>query len=117
MADMVDQGIAQSCTAARLGFEASALGPSGTEREGDCGEVPVELARLCIGGSGLVQAIQPAGGECDVGDFFVVNELADARALGITRFGESVAIGQGEIEIGLFEREADSRKKSARASR
>ena len=52
-----------------------------------------------------------------MGDLFVVYELADASALGITGLGKPVAIGQREIEIGLFEREADRREKGARASR
>ena len=117
MADVVDQGVAQSSAAARLDFEASALGPSGTEREGDRCEVSVEVGRACIGRSGFVQAIHPAGRECHMGDLFIVNELADAGALEITGLGESVAIGQCEIEIGLFEREADGRQKGARAGR
>lgn len=117
MADVIDQGVAQSGAATRLGFEASALGPSGTEREGDRVEVSVEVGRVCTQRFGFVEAIHPAGGECHVGDLFVVNELADAGALEITGLGESIAIGQCEVEIGLFEREADGREKGAWASR
>lgn len=117
MTDVVDQGVAQSCAAARRDFEASALGPSGAEREGNRGEVSVEVGRVCIGLSGFIEAFHPTGCECHMGDLFVVNELADPGAVEITGLGESVAIGQCEIEIGLFEREAHGREKGARASR
>lgn len=116
MANVFDHRIAESGATAWGDFETPPLGSSRTEREGHRREIVPEVCSVAVavGCGRIAQTPEPTDRERDVGDFFVVHDLADLRALGIARFREGVAVGQGEIEIGLFEGEAHRCQESAR---
>jgi len=48
-----------------------------------------------------------------MGNFVIVNDLADGGALGVSRLRECVAVGEAEVEIRLLERQAHRGQKGA----
>ena len=113
--DTLDESFAESGSAARLDREASSFCARWSKGEGHRGQVIVEIPLTGIAVASVRKARDPMRRQGDVCDLFIMNDLADPGTFVVPGFCEAIAVGEREVEIGLFEGQSDGCEKRAGA--